>query len=93
MFVLRTRYANALLSRLSRLYCMLKRGLDTNKVSYSPDVDALLIELSDKAIADAEDDGQTILHFAEDGELVLVEILDLQQLISETRSQSTITVQ
>jgi len=63
-----------------------------NKVSYSPDVDALLIELSDKAIVDAEDDGQTILHFAEDGELVLVEILDLQQLISETRSQENLTV-
>ncbi|QKD83547.1 DUF2283 domain-containing protein [Thermoleptolyngbya sichuanensis A183] len=35
------------------------------KTTYSKDVDALLIELSDEAIAHAEDEGQVILHYSE----------------------------
>ncbi len=43
------------------------------KISYSKDVDALLIELSDEAIAYAEDEGQVILHYSKDDRLLLVE--------------------
>ena len=34
------------------------------KISYSKDVDALLIEISNDAIAYAEEDGQVILHYS-----------------------------
>lgn len=53
------------------------------RVRYSKDVDALLIELSDDAIAYAEDEGQVILHYSNDEKLVLIEILDFNQFISE----------
>ncbi len=53
------------------------------KISYSKDVDALLIELSKEPIAYAEDEGQVILHYSQDTKLVLVEILDFRHLISD----------
>jgi len=46
------------------------------KIRYSGDVDALLIELSDKSIDYAEEEGQMIIHFSKDGQPVLLEILD-----------------
>jgi len=52
------------------------------KVHYSKDVDALLIELSEDAIAYSEDDGNLILHYAEDGKLILIEILDVTQFMT-----------
>ena len=53
------------------------------RVKYSKDVDVLLIELSDDAIAYAEDEGRVILHFSISDKLVLIEILDFKQFISE----------
>ena len=53
------------------------------KISYSKDVDALLIEISDDAIAYAEEDGQVILHYSPDDKLVLVEILDFRHFTSK----------
>jgi len=52
------------------------------KISYSKDVDALLIELSNEPIAYAEDEGQVILHYSQDAKVVLVEILDFRRLMS-----------
>ena len=46
------------------------------KIKYSKDVDAFLIELPDKQIDYAEEEGQIIIHFSKDGEPVLLEILD-----------------
>ena len=51
------------------------------KIKYSKDVDALLIELSDKPIDYAEESGQVILHFAKDGEPVLLEIFDAKEFV------------
>jgi uncharacterized protein YuzE len=53
------------------------------KVKYSKDVDALLIELSDDAIAYAEDEGRVILHYSNNEKLVLIEILYFKQFMSE----------
>jgi len=53
------------------------------KISYSKDVVALLIELSEAPIAYAEDGGRVILHYSEDEKLVMVEILDFRRLISD----------
>jgi len=52
------------------------------KIRYSPDVDAMLIEICDIPIAYAEDEGQMILHYSSSGELVLIEILEIKQFIS-----------
>jgi uncharacterized protein YuzE len=58
------------------------------KISYSKDVDALLIELSNEAIAYAENEGDVILHYSQDDKLILVEILDFRRLVStETISE------
>ena len=53
------------------------------KISYSQDVDALLVELSTEPIAYAEDDGQVILHYSDYEKLVLIEILDFKKFISD----------
>jgi hypothetical protein len=53
------------------------------KISYSKDVDALLVELSEDPIAYAEEEGQVILHYSQDEKLVLVEILDFRGFMSE----------
>lgn len=52
------------------------------KIRYSPDVDAMLIEISDGPIAYAEDEGNMILHYSSSGELVLIEILNVKQFMS-----------
>lgn len=51
------------------------------KIRYSPDVDALTIELSDKPIDYAEESGQVIVHFSQSGEPVLIEILDAKNFL------------
>lgn len=50
------------------------------KIKYSKDVDALLIELSDKQIDYAEE-GHLFIHFSKDGEPVFPEILDAKDFI------------
>ncbi|HHW43247.1 MAG TPA: DUF2283 domain-containing protein [Desulfotomaculum sp.] len=61
------------------------------RIRYSKDVDALLIELSDKTIDYAEDTGQIIVHFSKDGEPVLIEILDAKDFL--LRSFSTVVTE
>ena len=56
------------------------------KIKYSKDVDVLLIELSDKQIDYAEEEGQMIIHFSKDGEPVLLEILDAKDFILNSLS-------
>lgn len=53
------------------------------KISYSKDVDALLIEISNEPISYAEDEGEVILHYSQDAKLVLVEILDFRCFMSD----------
>ncbi len=53
------------------------------KISYSKDIDALLVELSEDPIAYAEEEGQVILHYSQDEKLVLIEILDFRRFMSE----------
>jgi uncharacterized protein YuzE len=58
-------------------------GLGMKKISYSKDIDALLIELSKEPIAHAEAEDQVILHYSENEKLVLVEVLDFRRFMSE----------
>lgn len=52
-----------------------------NKIKYSKDVDALLVELSNKPIDYAEEEGQFVIHFSKDGEPVLLEIFDAKDFV------------
>jgi uncharacterized protein YuzE len=61
-------------------------GPDMRKIRYSKDVDALLIEFSDKNIDYAEEEGQMIIHFSKEGEPVLLEILDAKEFILSSLS-------
>jgi len=54
------------------------------KTQYSDDVDALLIQFSEKAIDVAEERGPYILHYAADGDLVLLEVLNGRDFVMET---------
>ena len=56
------------------------------RIKYSKDVDALLIELSNKPIDHAEEEGQIIIHFTKGGEPVLLEILDAKEFVSNSVS-------
>ena len=56
------------------------------KIRYSKDVDILLIELSDKVIDYAEEEGQMVIHFSKDGEPVLLEIFDAKDFILNSLS-------
>ncbi len=56
------------------------------KIKYSKDVDAFLIEISDKPIDYAEEEGQIIVHFAESGEPVLLEILNAKEFMISSLS-------
>lgn len=56
------------------------------KIRYSKDVDAFLIELSDKEIDYAEEEGQMIIHFSKGGEPVLLEILDAKDFVLNSLS-------
>lgn len=56
------------------------------KIRYSPDVDVLLIELSDKAVEYAEEAGQLVVHFSKKGEPVLLEVMDAKEFILNSLS-------
>lgn len=56
------------------------------KVKYSSDADALLIELSDKKIEYAEDQGNIIIHYTSEDEPVLLEIFDAKEFIMKSLS-------
>ena len=56
------------------------------KIKYSSDTDALLIELSDKKIDYAEDQGNIIIHYTSKDEPVLLEIFDAKEFILNSLS-------
>jgi hypothetical protein len=50
-----------------------------SKIKYNKSTDAVFIEISDKKIDYAEDEGQFIMHFTKEGEPVLIEIFDAKK--------------
>ena len=52
-----------------------------NKIQYSEDADALLVELSENPIDYAEESGPFIVHSSKKGEPVLLEILNAKEFI------------
>ena len=68
-----------ILTIVNRLAIVAK--VDMRKIRYSKDVDVLLIELSEKPIDYAEEEGQIIVHFSKDDEPVLLEILNAKEFL------------
>ena len=58
------------------------------KIKYDRETDILMLELSDKKIDYAEEAGPMIIHFTEQGEPVLVEILDASEFLAELMKAS-----
>ena len=61
--------------------------VNMKKITYSKEVDVLLIELSNDSIAYAEQEDNTILHYSQDNKLVLIEILNFRRSMSEKTIQ------
>ena len=55
-----------------------------SKMRYSKDVDILLVKVSDEPVDYAEESGQFIVHFTEDGRPVLLEIQDAKEFVLES---------
>ncbi len=55
-----------------------------NGMAYSKDVDILLVKVADEPIDYAEDSGQFIVHFSQDGKPVLIEIQDAKEFVLES---------
>lgn len=53
------------------------------RISYSPDVDILMIQLSDKKIDDSYETENSVVSVDKDGEPVLLEIFDGKQYLKE----------
>ncbi len=56
------------------------------KIKYDKETDILIIELSEKPIDYAEEEGQIIIHFTKDEKPVLLEVLDAKEFIMNTLS-------
>ncbi len=54
-----------------------------NKISYSPDVDILMIQLSDHKVDDAYETDRMIVHVDKNNEPVLLEIFNGKQYLKE----------
>lgn len=55
----------------------------SKRIEYSPDADILTIQVSQKKVDHAQEAGNFIIHVAEDGEPVLIEILDASDFLME----------
>lgn len=75
--------------------CILRdvRGMQRRfkKVEYSPDVDALVITLSERKPEYGEEVGENIIiHYARDGKPVEIEILDASELVISSMEAITL---
>ena len=57
------------------------------KIEFSPDADILSVHLSEKKVDHAEEAGPFIIHLAEDGEPILIEILDASHFLAQSVTQ------
>ncbi len=55
-----------------------------SRMRYSKDVDILMVKLSDAPIDYAEESGQFIVHFSEEGNPVLLEIQGAKDFVLES---------
>ena len=60
-------------------------------MTYDPEVDILLVEVSKRPIDHAEELGSVIVHFTKDHKPVALEILDAGQFVTKATAASLLT--
>jgi uncharacterized protein YuzE len=56
------------------------------KISYEPEADVLMWEITDKPIDYAKEIGNVIVHFTKDNTPVLIEILEASQFLAKVKN-------
>jgi len=56
------------------------------KISYEPEADVLMWEITDKPIDYAKEIGNVIVHFTKDGVPVLIEILEASKFLTRAKN-------
>ncbi|MDA2936175.1 DUF2283 domain-containing protein [Patescibacteria group bacterium AH-259-L05] len=56
------------------------------KISYEPEADVLMWEITDKPIDFAKEIGNIVIHFTKDNVPVLIEILEATKFLSKTKT-------
>lgn len=64
---------------------MKKSNKQEVKVTYEPEADVLMWEMSGKPIDSAKEVGNMIVHFTKDNSPVLIELLDASKFLSHAR--------
>lgn len=61
--------------------------MKAQKITYSEDADILMIQFSNKKLDDAFDVGNMIVQVAEDGEPVVIEIMEASKFLKQATSK------
>ena len=59
---------------------------NNTKISYEPEADVLMWEITDKPIDFAKEIGNVVVHFDKQDEPVLIEILEARKFLSQARN-------
>ena len=62
------------------------RNKNRAKISYEPEADVLMWEITDKPIDYAKEIGNVIVHFTKDGVPVLIEILEASKFLARVKN-------
>jgi len=62
------------------------RNKNKTKISYEPEADVLMWEITDKPIDYAKEIGNVIVHFTKDNVPVLVEILEASKFLTRAKN-------
>ena len=58
------------------------KGVESMQIKYSPDADVLLVKLREGKLVDSVDIGEGLIaHYAEDGSVLEIEILDASKVV------------
>lgn len=58
------------------------KGVERMQIKYSPDADVLLVKLREEKLVDSVDVGEGLIaHYAEDGSVLEIEILDASKVV------------
>jgi len=62
------------------------RNKNRAKISYEPEADVLMWEITDKPIDYAKEIGNVVVHFTKDGVPVLIEILEASKFLARVKN-------
>lgn len=61
----------------------MKKEKKINKITYEPEADVLMVEVSNAAIDHASEVGNVVVHFTKQNKPVLIEILEASKFVSK----------